>query len=593
MARLLGLLGALLIWLVIVPPAGAQFIPDTGSDEPEPTPEVLTSEQARDMVSRLSDADVRALLLERLDAVAAANEAQTNDENTGITTFLHNATRGAFAEVVVAIQRVPILISSQARAFGNFFDTVGTNGLLIMLVAMGAGVIAGLALELTFNRLTRRWLERAAARGGNTGTLGGTVQFLFVRLGQDLFGVFLFFFVANWVGIRTAFFFFSDWPEIHLIGPATELIWVNLIVLPRLVAAFSRFVLAPRRPEFRLVHTDDATAKFLYRNQIGLILLIGLSTAIVPFNAQNGVPVGESRLGFWLNLGVHAYIAWMAWRVRDGLVAMMQGPIDEATPADQRISRAYPWFAIITSVAMWWVVNIMVAYREFDLLGRLPHYATMALLLMAPALDTLVRGLVRHLVPPMTGDGAQAEAAYHATKRSYIRIGRVIVFAIVVVAIMRAWGIDPSSLAAASVGARVAAGLFEAVFILAFGYLVWEVVSLLINRKLAAERTVEGMDDANRDEMGGEGGGGAGRSRLSTVLPLLSAVLKAAIAIMFGLIALGALGINIAPLLAGAGIIGLAIGFGAQKLVADIVSGVFFLVDDAFRVGEYVEVGST
>jgi len=69
--------------------------------------------------------------------------------------------------------------------------------------------------------------------------------------------------------------------------------------------------------------------------------------------------------------------------------------------------------------------------------------------------------------------------------------------------------------------------------------------------------------------------------------------LKAAIAVIFGLIALGTFGIDTTPLLAGAGIVGLAIGFGAQKLVADVVSGAFFLIDDAFRAGEYVEVEGT
>jgi small-conductance mechanosensitive channel len=59
------------------------------------------------------------------------------------------------------------------------------------------------------------------------------------------------------------------------------------------------------------------------------------------------------------------------------------------------------------------------------------------------------------------------------------------------------------------------------------------------------------------------------------------------------LIALGNVGIDITPLLAGADVVGLAIGFGAQKLVADVVSGVFFLIDDAFRTGEYVEVEGT
>jgi len=57
------------------------------------------------------------------------------------------------------------------------------------------------------------------------------------------------------------------------------------------------------------------------------------------------------------------------------------------------------------------------------------------------------------------------------------------------------------------------------------------------------------------------------------------------------LVVLSELGVDIAPLVAGAGIVGLAVGFGAQTLVKDILSGVFFLIDDAFRVGEYVVVG--
>jgi small-conductance mechanosensitive channel len=54
---------------------------------------------------------------------------------------------------------------------------------------------------------------------------------------------------------------------------------------------------------------------------------------------------------------------------------------------------------------------------------------------------------------------------------------------------------------------------------------------------------------------------------------------------------LAALGVNIGPLLAGAGVVGLAVGFGAQTLVRDIISGAFYLMDDAFRLGEYIDVG--
>jgi small-conductance mechanosensitive channel len=56
---------------------------------------------------------------------------------------------------------------------------------------------------------------------------------------------------------------------------------------------------------------------------------------------------------------------------------------------------------------------------------------------------------------------------------------------------------------------------------------------------------------------------------------------------------LSSIGVNIGPLIAGAGVIGLAIGFGAQTLVKDIIAGLFFLLDDAFRVGDYIQTAGT
>jgi small-conductance mechanosensitive channel len=87
--------------------------------------------------------------------------------------------------------------------------------------------------------------------------------------------------------------------------------------------------------------------------------------------------------------------------------------------------------------------------------------------------------------------------------------------------------------------------------------------------------------------------GGAGGSRIGTLLVLLRKFLLAVIFIMVALIILASMGINIGPLIAGAGVIGLAIGFGAQTLVKDIIAGVFFLIDDAFRVGDFIETGGT
>ena len=78
---------------------------------------------------------------------------------------------------------------------------------------------------------------------------------------------------------------------------------------------------------------------------------------------------------------------------------------------------------------------------------------------------------------------------------------------------------------------------------------------------------------------------------MATLLPMFRIVLMITIIIMAALIILSSLGINIGPILAGAGVVGIALGFGAQALVKDVLSGVFFLIDDAFRVGEYIEMG--
>jgi moderate conductance mechanosensitive channel len=87
-------------------------------------------------------------------------------------------------------------------------------------------------------------------------------------------------------------------------------------------------------------------------------------------------------------------------------------------------------------------------------------------------------------------------------------------------------------------------------------------------------------------------GDGSTTSRLDTLMPLLRVTIAIILGIIAILIALEDLGVNITPLLAGASVLGLALSFGSQTLVKDVVSGIFYLADDAFRVGEYVDCGS-
>ncbi len=84
--------------------------------------------------------------------------------------------------------------------------------------------------------------------------------------------------------------------------------------------------------------------------------------------------------------------------------------------------------------------------------------------------------------------------------------------------------------------------------------------------------------------------GPEGEKRAETLSSLVRYVLKVIIIIIAGIMVLGELGIEIGPILAAAGVLGLAVGFGAQRLVQDVISGFFILVEDQIRVGDVVQV---
>ena len=114
-------------------------------------------------------------------------------------------------------------------------------------------------------------------------------------------------------------------------------------------------------------------------------------------------------------------------------------------------------------------------------------------------------------------------------------------------------------------------------------YLVWVVARFAIDRNL--QQYDHGPRLPGEDETGGPG------SRLQTLLPMLRVMVGVVVGLIAVLTVLSQLGINTAPLIAGAGVFGLAISFGSQSLVRDIISGLFYIWDDAFRVGEYIDTG--
>ena len=130
------------------------------------------------------------------------------------------------------------------------------------------------------------------------------------------------------------------------------------------------------------------------------------------------------------------------------------------------------------------------------------------------------------------------------------------------------FGIDLHSIAANSV--HVALIAIAAAFL-------WSVIGTVTGRALQAGTAATHGDPA------------VPRSRLGTLVPLLSGIGKATVLALAFLSVLVSVGVNVWPLITGLSVFGLAIGFGSQTLVKDVVSGLFFLIDDAFRFGEYIE----
>ncbi|WP_425083966.1 mechanosensitive ion channel domain-containing protein [Ruegeria profundi] len=160
------------------------------------------------------------------------------------------------------------------------------------------------------------------------------------------------------------------------------------------------------------------------------------------------------------------------------------------------------------------------------------------------------------------------------------RVAGILAFVVGSYALVVIWNPDASWSEDLPIGRAL-----DVMVILFIGYILFNFFRIWIDSKIAEE-----SDDGSEAELGDEGGEG-GQSRLATLLPLFRGAILAVVVVTIVLIVLMELGINVSPLFAGAGVVGLAVGFGSQTLVRDIFSGAFFLLDDAFRKGEYIDIG--
>ena len=195
----------------------------------------------------------------------------------------------------------------------------------------------------------------------------------------------------------------------------------------------------------------------------------------------------------------------------------------------------------------------------------------------AKVVDDALAQLLDRMVAP-NGNGA-ASVARAATWLPVLRtLASLLVILAGVVVLFWLWGFDTFAwFAPGTLGGRLL-GTFASIgatFIAAA--LVWEAANAAIARRLT--------------RLARESGQGAARSaRVRTLLPMLRTALGIVILVFLALSTLSELGVNVAPLLAGAGVVGLAIGFGSQTLVRDVITGVFLLLEDAVAVGDVVQL---
>ncbi|MBK5542883.1 mechanosensitive ion channel [Pseudomonas sp. TH05] len=184
----------------------------------------------------------------------------------------------------------------------------------------------------------------------------------------------------------------------------------------------------------------------------------------------------------------------------------------------------------------------------------------------------VINGLVRrHSLKPLRGH--KRHALYSERLKSFCyTLAHLLVWLAFIELGLRVWGMSLIRFTEGE-GHEVSVKLFSLAGTLIFAWLIWILSDTAVHHALTRSRK------------------GLANARAQTMMPLIRNVLFVAIFIIATIVALANMGMNVTPLLAGAGVIGLAIGFGAQSLVADLITGLFIIIEDSLAIDDYVDVG--
>ena len=422
-----------------------------------------------------------------------------------------------------------------------------TRDMLIYLVAFVAG---GIAAQRLFLFAARPWLAHFGRH--DVATLEHRLAVLVERLAFAilLLGTFA-------AGSMGTFLLFS-WPASSgsmILG----YLWATLVI--RLSYTVSRFFLAPGAERLRLVPLTTRRAWFWHRWMGALTAIGALGWQTIVVLRGLGLPPESLELLRQIVLLALALCG----------IAIVWTPRDSETPGVLSPRRAA--FQVLVSFALLliWLLFLTQATKaalSLLVIGAVP----IGLYVLRNAAAQVTRGQWLLQNDEVSAVSAIADRCMQA-----------LVVVAAAFALIDIWQIDMSSVASSETAmTRLGRGTFEALVILLGADLLWLVLRAVIDLRLTG--AVLPIDDLDDEEL-------RRRARIRTLLPVLRNFLFIFVLIIALLSALAAMGLQIGPLLAGAGVVGIAVGFGAQTLVRDVLSGVFFLLDDAFRVGELIESG--
>lgn len=545
----------------------------------------LPDAEIKALVDTLEDETARKKLVGQLNALIAArkqaDEQGVSDRRVG-SKFIDVVSQrlSEFGDQLVSGTDVLVDIPGAASWVRDQFTDPENRAFWIGLIWKSAAVVAaGLVILWIVQLLCGRLRRVVGDRGSRTMLV--RIPLLGARIGVDLLPL-----VAFAVATYGALPFVHPDKTTSLVALSV----INAILVARGLVSVARTILAPQIDGRRLLPLSDINANYLALwvkrfAHIGVYgyflaeasLLLGLSTG------------GYHTIRVLVGLLIALLFVVLVLQSRANMEKWIAGPAKsgsdpESAPGPagvgvlrRRLADIWHILAIIYVAALFliWAVNLKGGFALI-LNGTLLTIVivTAAVLLSRAAKQLVERGL------GIGDDVSRRFPGLEARADRYLAIlyqgVRAVIMLLAVFAVLQAWSIDAFGWLASDIGRGVVGSLMTIIFIVVVAVLVWEIFSSAIERYLSR----------------GEADDGAISSRARTLLPLLRNALMITLSVLVVLSALSELGMDIGPLLAGAGILGLAVGFGAQTLVKDIITGFFILMEDQIAVGDVVRIGS-